>query len=561
MLNKTVNAGELEYKAVQHCLRLAKKYEFDEQEAERVIEITSLCKHTKGSWKGKPFDLHPHQAFFLAYLFGLKKKDGYRLVTEAMLNTSKKSGKSAFGGLIAILMTFFDGEQTAENYVVANKTEQALFVWKAAKGIAIQLAEEYPEFKEDFKYYDSQMRHTLIQPSSENFFKTLPYESNTLDGVNPALAIIDEYHEYPNTSVPDNLTSGMVLRKQPLLLFTTTRGFHPYGPLAEKEEYYTNVLNQLIEDDKVMPFIYALDNPIKWKNKKYWRQCAPGINHGLPPMNVLEDTMKKAVSEGGETLISCKVKNFNIWQRGKSSFAEESGWAKGKKLLNESEFEGRKCFMSFDLGRTDDLSCLGYLFPPEDKENGEFSFILRTFIPEDLVDKRSREHKVSYQQWIDEGLVMPMPGNITDTTHIKNVIKADSERFLFDKVLADSAFAIELMNQLLNEGFEVQAFPQNYRTMTAPVILLQKIINAGRLHHGSNKVLSWMFSNTEIRKNTGGQMMLDKSDRITGKGTNHKKGRKKIDGMVVLTMCMGGYIDSMPKQHESVYEEREIRVI
>ena len=68
------NAGKLEKLAVEHCLKLARIHNFDEQEAERVLNIVSNFRHTKGKWKGTKFNLLPHQSFYLAYLFGLKKK-------------------------------------------------------------------------------------------------------------------------------------------------------------------------------------------------------------------------------------------------------------------------------------------------------------------------------------------------------------------------------------------------------------------------------------------------------------------------------------------------------
>ena len=345
------NAGRLEHLAVKHVKKLATQYDFDTEEADRVLSIVSYMKYPTGKWKGHRFDLMPHQAFFIAYLFGLMNKDGNRLIREAMLNMAKKGGKSALDAVIGVLFTFFDGEQTAEGYVVANKTDQTLFCWKAAKNICLQLKDDFPEeFGIDFKYYDNRQDHTLIQPSSENFFKTLPYESNTLDGVNPHIAIVDEFHEYPDTSVPDNLQSGMVLRDQPLLLYSTTRGFHPYGPLAEKEEYYENVLTGLVEDSRVFPLIFSLDDDNNWKNKNYWIQFAPGIEYNLPPPENLEREMRIAIEEGGEKLVSCKTKNFNIWQRAKSSFANKSGWDAGAKPFEESQLHGRKALAAFDIG-------------------------------------------------------------------------------------------------------------------------------------------------------------------------------------------------------------------
>lgn len=547
------NAGRLEKMAVEHCMKLQRSYEFDTTEAERVINLISHFKHTKGKWRGTPFNLLPHQSFFIAYLFGLKKPNGFRLISEAMINMAKKGGKSELDGAIAVVMTFFDGEQTAECYTAANKTEQALFSWKSAKGICTQLADEFPEFKQDFKYYDNRLDHVLIQPSSENFFKTLPYESKSLDGVNPHFAIIDEFHEYPDMSLPDNLQSGMVLRDQSLLLYSTTRGFHPWGPLAQKEEYYENVLKGLVDDHTVLPLIYALDDDNNWQNKNYWIQFAPGIDDNLPSYEAIEGEMKKKIEEGGESLARCKVKNFNMWQRSKEAFVDMDDWDKGSDPIKEEELHGRRCFAAFDVGRSNDLSAYTLLFPPE-KEGEKFKALCRFFMPIELVQQRSIDHRVSYQQWIDKGYIIASPGNFTDTIVIFDKMLKDLENFNVENIAADKAFAIELINQLLALGHPAIEYPQRYSTMNAPILRLQKMIGKQEIQHGGNPVLGWNIANVALKRNTGGQVMMDKSDRITGHGKEASRTKRKIDGAVALTMCIGMYLDWLKENSEPVDE-------
>jgi len=536
------NAGKLEKLAIDHCLKLQRVHAFDVQEAERIINIASMFKHTKGKWRGKPFNLLPHQAFFLAYLFGLKKKNGRRLIRESMMNMAKKGGKSELDGAVAVIMTFFDGEQTAECYTAANKTEQALFSWKSAKGICSFLAEDYPAFAKDYKFYDNRLDHVLIQPSSENFFKTLPYESKSLDGVNPHFAIIDEFHEYPDTSLPDNLQSGMVLREQPLLLYSTTRGFHPWGPLAQKEEYYTNVLSGLVDDHRVLPLIYSLDDDNNWKNKNFWIQFAPGIDDGLPPYDAIEAEMKSAIDEGGEKLGRCKTKNFNIWQRSQAEFVNMEDWEAGSDPVELGELVNRQCFASFDVGRNNDLSAYTLMFPPVE-EGEKFKVFSRFYMPADMVKQRSKEHRVSYQQWIDKGFVTVAPGNFTDTTVILEDIIEDVANFDIHCIAADTAFALELLNQLLVRGYPAVNFPQRYKEMNSAILQLQKMIGKREIQHGGNPVLTWNIANVALKRNTGGQVMMDKSDRVTGKGTESKRTKRKIDGAVSLAMNVGSYLD------------------
>ena len=66
-------------------------YVFDEDKADRVINIIKRMRHTGGSFAGKPFDLQPFQGFIIASLFGWVRKDnGLRRFQKCYIETAKK---------------------------------------------------------------------------------------------------------------------------------------------------------------------------------------------------------------------------------------------------------------------------------------------------------------------------------------------------------------------------------------------------------------------------------------------------------------------------------------
>jgi len=536
--------GRLEAMAVDHVLRLSRKkeYYFDEDEAERVLNLVSMFKHTKGKWYGKRFNLMPHQAFFFAYLFGMKKKsDGMRLFREAVHCMAKKGGKSEEAGAIAVLMTYFDGEHSAECYSVANKMDQAMYCWNSAKVICTQLRDEFDDFAGMFDYRDNQQKHILLNTSNDSFFKAIPADGKTLDGVNPHLAIIDEYHEAKDSSIPDNMASGSVLRDQPLILYVTTRGFNINGPLKQLEDYCINVLKGVSEDDTIFPLIHALDDDDNWENKNVWIKCNPGLGTA-PTMEALEKEQSKGIDKGGQTLVSTKTKNFNIWVRTSRIWLPDKTWMKGADPIDLEELYQRRCFSAVDLAHNDDLSVLGYFFPPEDGKK-MFKFIVRAFCPEMGIDRRSREHKVPYQSWVDKGILIPTDGNLTDTNVIAGQIREDFSEFEVEQIAFDKHFALELLNQLLAEGFPVLAYPQNYASMSPAIIKIEELIGKGLLQHGGNPLLRWMFGNVKIKKDGGGRMIFDRSHSFL-----------KIDAFPVLAMCVGCWLESLKEEQYSNYE-------
>jgi phage terminase large subunit-like protein len=96
-----------------------------------------------------------------------------------------------------------------------------------------QLIADDEGFGEICRVYDSVNNRRILDVESGSFFKTIAAENKTLDGVNPHFALIDEFHEARDDSIPKNLRSGMVQRTQPILMYVTTRGFNPLGELAK----------------------------------------------------------------------------------------------------------------------------------------------------------------------------------------------------------------------------------------------------------------------------------------------------------------------------------------
>jgi phage terminase large subunit-like protein len=101
---------------------------FDHEKAERVVTFINNLKHTKGVWRGVPFDLLPWQDKIVRDIFGTVKEDGYRQYNTAYVEIPKKNGKSELAAAIALYLTCGDGEWGAEVYGCAADRQQASIV-------------------------------------------------------------------------------------------------------------------------------------------------------------------------------------------------------------------------------------------------------------------------------------------------------------------------------------------------------------------------------------------------------------------------------------------------
>src|SRR5690606_35220460 len=105
---------------------------YDEEKAQHAVNFINCLKHTKGQWRGVPFDLLPWQDKIIRDVFGTVKENGYRQYNTAYIEIPKKNGKSEIAAAVALLMTCADGEWGAEVYGCASDRQQASIVFDVA---------------------------------------------------------------------------------------------------------------------------------------------------------------------------------------------------------------------------------------------------------------------------------------------------------------------------------------------------------------------------------------------------------------------------------------------
>lgn len=98
---------------------------YDVTKADHAVNFINCLKHTKGKWRGVPFELLSWQDEIIRTLFGTVKENGYRQYNTCYCEIPKKNGKSELAAAIALYMTCGDGEWGAEVYGCASDRQQA----------------------------------------------------------------------------------------------------------------------------------------------------------------------------------------------------------------------------------------------------------------------------------------------------------------------------------------------------------------------------------------------------------------------------------------------------
>jgi phage terminase large subunit-like protein len=485
---------------------------FDEEKGERPIQfIETFCKQSEGEI-GKPIKLELFQKAYIQALFGFVYRDtGYRRFNETMFLVGRKNGKTTMLSAIALYMMIADGEGSAECYSVATKKDQASKAFKSACAMRAQSPE--------IRAIINKRRTDMYMPTTFSSFEPLSSDSDTLDGLNSHLVIIDELHAIKDRNLYEVMKQSTSSRRQPLVVMITTAGTVRECIFDDIYNYANNILNGTIKNDSFLPVLYELDKTEEWQDIECWQKANPGLG-AIKQYKYLVEQVERAKSDlSSKKGILCK--DFNI-----RSNSEEK-WLDFDIVNNESTFDieelkGSYAIGGADLSSTTDLTCATLLLL---KNNIKY-VIQHYFIPESRLEEKMLDDDVPYDIWEKRGLLSTCEGakvNYSDVTKwfLKMHTELDISALWIGYDPWGSQYWIDEMKEV---GFEMEQVIQGAKTMSNPMKQLEADLKEKKVNYNNNPILKWCLLNTAIK--------IDENDNI--RPVKGKKSRQRIDGTVSL---------------------------
>lgn len=510
---------------------------FDEAAAEKAISFFSLLKHYKGKFKGQPFHLLPWQAFFIALLFGWKKADGNRRFSYAYLKVSRKNGKTTLASGICLYGLIADGESGSEVYTSATTRDQASICFKDAT----EIINADPNLKSIVEVW----KNSITFSANASFLKPVSSEAGNLDGLNPHIALVDEYHAHKTDEVFNVMKSGMGSRTQPIHLTITTAGFNRTSPCYTYEKTCKKILQGELEDDSQLALIFDLDEEDDYLDEANWIKANPSLG-STPSVEFLRREVQQAKNNPSQ-LVNLLTKNFNKWTDSSSTWIEYEKWKENKipDHIDDDYLSTLDCFGALDLSSTRDITSFTKTWVDDGKVYSRNIY----YIPEDTLWARVKKDRVRYDLWVEEGWIKVTPGNTLDYGFIKNDIMEDMDRFQLKGIAFDRWNSDQLVIWLTGEGVEMYPHGQGFVSMSAPAKKFETMVYQKQFLHDGNPVTAWMLGNVELSTDPSGNIKPDK-----------KKSPEKIDGIVSGIMSLGLIMSTDLLNAEdgpSRYEEEE----
>ncbi len=516
-------------------------YFLDHQAGFHVIMFFEyFLTHTKGTASGQPYILSPYQQFTLYNVFAWKDLAGNRRIKTVYEKVGRKNSKTAQMAGVGLYCLTFDSSDSPEIYVGATKELQAKILWKQAVDFVFK------------SLYLREIGCTAMQSeikfkANMGSFSFLGGDSKTQDGLNPSLAIIDEYHAHKSDAVREVLESAMGARANPLIYIITTAGFNLDSACRAAEEVYIEILKGDKIDNRAFIMIHDLDPGDDWEDSANWIKSNPNLNASIS-LEYLKGEYIKAKNQPSK-IPNFKTKHLNMWVDAPDIRISEEIWMQSAAPIQMKNFLENGCAGALDLSSTEDLTAIVYVSNPD--VNGIRDILPFFFCPLDTIDKRSKEDRVPYRFWKDKKLneyidfegtalasenfwlhqtiLEATPGNVIDYQTVKDYVGYTNEITRPKWLEYDPWAATHITQELTHAGIKMHPFAQTLPNFSAPTKDFERLAYQGNFRHGGHPILKWMLSGCVAYQDPNENIRYVKN-----------KSKKRIDGIIAIIMALAG---------------------
>lgn len=486
------------------------RWEWVEEEAQKIVKWFAYLRHSKGVLAGKPIELTTSQRFFLCQLYGWREKGtGYKRFTNAFKEVARKNAKSQeqAGCLlyeIAVESTKF-GEMY-ETYCAGVKSEQSKLIFNECR-----LMLRGSPLARKFRITRSEIRHI----KSESFLKALSKEDGKSgDGTNPAVLVLDEYHQHPTTEFYDLGLGGNA--GQSLIIIITTAGKDLNAPCFTQEyKFVSNLLDPDVDikNDRYLADVYEADEGDDWTAIETWIKANPvraSYPEGLEKIKQAFDLAQ--VMPEKKTAFLTKI--LDMWVQAKiNGYMDMRRWKACEVGKLPYDINGASVYVGFDVSAKIDLTSIGFVIVLKGKD-GKVKYIVfhHSFIPNrEKLQERIHTDRAPYDLWEEQGFI-----TVTDTPIVdQNAIVRYMEEFVeahglrIECLCFDPANASKMEIELADAGHTVEEVFQSHRSLNEATAGFREQVFDGNVIYIADPVLNFAMANAVV-KTSNGLIKIDK---------------------------------------------------
>ena len=552
---------------------------FDAKAADRALRFfPTVLRLAGGKHEGKPFALHPSQAFKIGSLFGWKQADGFRRFRRAYIEEGKGNGKSPLAAGIGMYCLLADGEARAEVYAAASKKDQAMVLFRDA----VAMRQQSPALAARLTASGGNPVWNLADLATGSFFRPISSEDGQ-SGPRPSCALCDEVHEHRDGKVIEMLERGFKSRVQPLLIMITNSGSNRQSvcweehvnairaaagdPLLEGKEgestAYRGDPDAAVTYDDTFSFVCGLeagDDPLT--DPTCWVKANPlmGVTQ---PVAELERAVRQAKAMPGKMNNILRL-HFCRWTEADRAWMARETLEAVLADYDPVEHAAKPLYLGVDLSGSQDLTALGAVVetgsiempgpeggPPVRKPT--YDAWIEAWTPGDTIAERALRDKAPYDLWVQRNFLNAPPGKQVRMDFVAARIAALATLYRIEWVAYDRYAYARLQEEFSEasldvaqvehpqggkrrgkppesvvEGWPDPANPPLGLWMPGSLSTLETLIIEKRIRIRSNPVIISAAMSAAIEEDPFGNRWFSK-----------RKATNRIDAIVALAMAVG----------------------
>lgn len=484
-----------------------------------IAWIEQYCRIPEGKLVGQAVKLTKQQRRWIKQIYDTPT----RLFILSMARKNAKTALSAF--LLLLHLCGPEAKPNSQLYSAAQSREQAAILF----ALAAKVVRMSPDLSQYVVIRDTAKQ--LFCPDLGTLYRALSAEASTAYGLSPVLTIHDELGQVrgPRFELYEALETASAAQESPLSIVISTQ-----APTD------ADLLSLLIDDaltgadprQKVVLHTAPLDlDPF---SEKAIRAANP---HYDAFMN--KDEVKRQAADAKRMPSrEASYRNLILNQRVEASnpFIARAIWMENG--APPAVAGGCSVYGGLDLSSVSDLTALVLV-----SDEGD---VYPTFwLPEEGLAEKSRNDRVPYDLWAEDGLLQTTPGRAIEYEFVAHYL-----RDVFDnydvRALAFDRYNMRFLKPWLERvGFTEEElerfveFGQGFVSMSPALRELESRLLAKKLRHGNHPVLTMCAANAVAVSDPAGNRKFTKS-KVSG----------RIDGMVALAMALGVMPQSLAESED-----------
>lgn len=459
----------------------------------RILKCFKMAKGPRAGWVVYDAIAGFDWLIVTALLCCVHRDDpGRRRYETALLEICRKNGKTFIVALLFILL-FIIEPPFSRFFSVAPDGDLAREI-KEALDPLITLNSEALDG-------DLVIRRDWIRSKrSSTTYKPLNYSNNRMDGKEPSVFIADEIGALPTNYAIEAMRSGQALVPNRLGFCISTKYPTMDNPMEDEVAWAKKVLDGIEEDEKLFALLYEPDDAKKWMtDDAVMAQGNPLAIELESVWDFIAEKRAKAIAvENKRENFLTKHCNIIYSGAGTETFVPIDAVQRGS--CERVDFSGRELYVGVDLAMSNDNCAVAVVF----EDDGEIVCDVKSFVPEERIDEKSKYEHVDYRQFIAAGNCVACGDMVVDYSVIERFVEGIEEEYggTVVSIGYDRYNALSSSQKWEEAGYTTVEVKQHSSVLHPPTKLLSEKIESRKFRYRANKMLEINFQNAKCTYDT-----------------------------------------------------------